>query len=104
MTAISQPNINQSIPSATSFTIGEDIRKENVTPSGTPASTKPINIGTAEQLQKGVRIPSNAAIMLPINVRLCPSTSFDFSGGKKLLTTAMMKIMKTSKNKILTES
>jgi hypothetical protein len=47
--------------------MGEEIRKENVTPSGTPASTKPINSGTAEQEQKGVTMPRSAASILPIN-------------------------------------
>ncbi len=45
-------------PSATSFTIGAAIRNEKVTPSGTPAETKPMNSGTAEQEQKGVTMPS----------------------------------------------
>ena len=48
--------------SATSLTIGAEIRKENVTPSGTPAWTKPMNSGTAEQEQNGVTMPSPAAM------------------------------------------
>ena len=39
---------------ATSFTIGAAMRKENVTPRGTPASTKPMKSGTAEHEQNGV--------------------------------------------------
>lgn len=35
-------------------TIGEEIRNENVTPSGSPALVKPINSGMDEQEQKGV--------------------------------------------------
>ena len=43
-------------------TIGEDIRKENVTPNGSPALVKPINSGIDEQEQKGVTVPSKAAM------------------------------------------
>jgi hypothetical protein len=45
--------------------MGAEIRKENVTPSGTPAVTNPMNIGTAEQEQKGVTIPRRAAKTFP---------------------------------------
>ena len=34
-------------------TIGDEIRKENVTPSGNPALVKPIKSGMDEQEQKG---------------------------------------------------
>ena len=44
-------------------TMGEEIRNENVTPSGSPALVKPINSGIDEQEQNGVTVPSNAAIM-----------------------------------------
>lgn len=60
-----QPNIANSMPSATSFTIGAEIRKEKVTPSGTPAETNPMNSGTAEQEQNGVTMTSDAASTLP---------------------------------------
>ena len=43
-------------------TIGEEIRKENVTPNGSPALVNPINSGMDEQEQNGVTVPSNAAI------------------------------------------
>lgn len=33
-------------------TNGEDIKKENVTPTGSPAFVNPMNIGIEEQLQK----------------------------------------------------
>ncbi len=49
---------------ATSLTMGAAIRKENVTPSGTPACTKPMNKGTAEHEQKGVTPPRDAAMIL----------------------------------------
>lgn len=43
--------------------MGEDIKKEKVTPSGKPALVNPINKGMLEQEQKGVTVPSNADIM-----------------------------------------
>ena len=46
---------------ATSFTSGEVIRKANVTPSGIPPFTKPINKGIDEQLQNGVTAPNRDA-------------------------------------------
>ena len=45
-------------------TIGEEIRKEKVTPNGSPALVKPMNRGMEEQEQKGVTVPSSAAIVL----------------------------------------
>ena len=45
----------------TSLTRGEAIRKENVIPSGIPVSKNPINMGTAEHEQNGVRIPKKPA-------------------------------------------
>ena len=44
-------------------TIGEEIRNENVTPSGNPALVKPMNSGIEEQEQNGVTVPSKAAII-----------------------------------------
>ena len=43
-------------------TIGEEIKKEKVTPKGKPALVKPINSGMDEQEQNGVTVPSRAAI------------------------------------------
>ena len=43
-------------------TIGDEIRNENVTPSGSPALVKPINNGIEEHEQNGVTVPSRAAI------------------------------------------
>ena len=54
---------------ATSLTIGAEMRNENVTPRGTPAVTKPMNSGTAEHEQNGVTIPRSAARTLPGNSR-----------------------------------
>ena len=56
-----QPNSPKSSVSAISFTIGAAMRNENVTPSGTPACTKPRKSGTAEQEQNGVTTPRLAA-------------------------------------------
>lgn len=50
--------------------------------SGTPAETKPTNIGTAEQEQNGVTMPSDAAAMLPNPSRLPASTARVCSGEK----------------------
>jgi hypothetical protein len=44
-------------------TIGEEIRKENVTPSGSPALVNPINSGIDEHEQNGVTVPSNAPMI-----------------------------------------
>ena len=44
-------------------TIGEEIRNENVTPSGRPALVKPMNRGMDEQLQNGVTVPRSAATL-----------------------------------------
>ena len=44
--------------------MGAAIRNEKVTPNGTPACTKPMNSGTAEQEQNGVTMPNVAAITL----------------------------------------
>jgi hypothetical protein len=41
-------------------TIGDEIKKENVTPKGKPAVVKPIKIGILEQLQNGVTVPISA--------------------------------------------
>ena len=46
---------------ATSLIMGLAIRNEKVTPSGMPASTKPMNSGTEEQEQNGVTAPSETA-------------------------------------------
>ena len=62
MNATLQPKMLISRTSEPRSTIGEEIRKEKVTPSGKPALVKPINSGIDEQEQKGVTVPSNAAI------------------------------------------
>src|SRR5512146_81003 len=78
---------------ATSLTMGEEIRNEKVTPSGTPDSTKPMKSGTAEQEQKGVTIPSKAARTLPSPWRLPPRRARVRSGLKKVRTIEIKKII-----------
>ena len=63
-------------------TIGEEIRKEKVTPTGSPALVKPINSGMEEQEQKGVTVPSRAARILAHNPRNRPRIRRVRSGGK----------------------
>ena len=77
-----QPSSPKSSTSATSFTIGAEIRNEKVTPSGTPVVTNPMNSGTAEQEQKGVTMPSSAASTLPADSRLPARTRRVRSGVK----------------------
>jgi hypothetical protein len=62
--------------------MGDEIRKEKVTPRGTPASTNPIKSGTAEQEQNGVTMPRSAARILLINSFLCERMRLVRSGGK----------------------
>ncbi len=57
--AILKPNRPTSSTTATSLTSGEAIRNDSVTPSGTPAATKPMNAGTAEHEQNGVATPES---------------------------------------------
>ena len=82
--AIFQPNMPNSMTSATSLTIGAEIRKDSVTPSGMPDSTKPMNSGTAEHEQKGVITPSSAASPLPTPARRPPSQRRVCSGEMKV--------------------
>ena len=75
------------------MTIGELMRKAKVTPSGMPASTKPMKSGTAEQEQNGVTMPNEAAAAEPATVPRPASADRTFSGGKKpriSVTTVMM--------------
>ena len=60
------------------------IRKEKVTPSGTPADKKPINNGTAEQEQNGVTMPKLAAKLFPTPRRLPANKERVRSGEKKV--------------------
>ena len=63
-------------------TMGEEIRKEKVTPRGRPALVKPINSGMEEQEQKGVTVPSRAAMQLAPMPWKRPRIFLVRSGGK----------------------
>src|SRR5450759_4453269 len=90
------PNIPYRRITATSLIIGEEIRKENVTPRGTPDSTKPRNNGIAEHEQKGVTMPNAAAITFPVKVFFPSSALRVRSGVKKVLIIPTKKIMSAS--------
>jgi hypothetical protein len=83
-----------------SLIIGEATKKEKVTPSGTPASTKPKNNGIALQEQKGVIIPNVAARKLPKYLLFLDKMLRIFSGGKNDLIIETIKIITESKMKI----
>ena len=79
------------------YTIGEEIRNENVTPSGSPTLVKPINNGMDEQEQKGVTVPSKADMTYthrcrgtgPISVYCVPTeSSFECRRSQKSESTA----------------
>jgi len=94
----------QSIIRATSLIIGEDTRKENVAPKGTPASIKPRKSGMALQEQKGVTIPKTAASILPVCLCLWLKMERVFSGEKKLRMKETVKMIAQSKRNIFTVS
>ena len=81
--------------------MGAAIRKEKVTPSGTPAERKPMNSGTAEQEQKGVTMPRLAARALPTPSRRPASRARVRSGAKKVWITPMTKTMPVSRSSTL---
>ena len=95
------PNMPNSITTATSLTSGEAIRKDRVTPSGTPAETKPMNAGTAEHEQNGVATPSVAASTLPTPSRLPPRSARVRSTDMNERSTATAKTMPASSSTIL---
>ena len=61
-------------------TIGDEIKKENVTPSGSPALVNPMKSGIDEHEQNGVTVPNNAAIIFAFSPRNRPSIFFVLSG------------------------
>src|SRR5450759_4839170 len=87
------PNIPYRRTTATSLIMGDEIRNENVTPSGTPASTNPRNNGIAEHEQNGVTIPNAAAITLPVKVFFPSSALRVRSGVKYVLIIPTKKII-----------
>jgi hypothetical protein len=99
-----QPNRPNSSTIATSFTIGDAMRKLRVTPRGTPAATKPMNTGTAEHEQNGVTTPSPAAATLPTPSRRPPSRARVRSTDMKLRNTVTRKITPVSSRTILLTS
>ena len=101
MKATFHPNIPNNRITATSLIIGAAIKKEKVTPSGIPDSTKPRNRGMAEHEQKGVTIPSREASMFPVKSDF-PSNAFRVrSGVKKLLMIPTTKMIRTRSSKTL---
>ena len=60
----------------------QDIKKENVTPSGKPALVNPINKGMEEHEQNGVTVPKRAAIIFAPIPRNLPNIFLVLSGGK----------------------
>ena len=62
MIATLEPKILISKTRLPKSTIGDEIKKENVTPNGSPALVNPIKSGIDEHEQNGVTVPSNAAI------------------------------------------
>ncbi len=68
--------------SATSFMTGDEMRKANVTASGSPDSTKPMKSGTAEHEQNGVTTPKSAARTVPANSPLPTSAALTRCGEK----------------------
>jgi len=86
------------------LTIGAAMRNENVTPSGMPASTKPMKSGTAEQLQNGVAMPRHAAMTLPVASRRPRSRARVRSGLKNERTMPMPKTTIASSRRTFTVS
>jgi hypothetical protein len=76
--------------------MGDEIRNENVTPSGTPDSTKPRNKGIAEQEQNGVTMPKVDAITFPVKVFFPSSALRVRSGVKYVLMIPTKKIISVS--------
>jgi|GEM_PF-3084136 len=76
------PKILISSISEPKSTIGEEIKNENVTPTGRPALENPMNSGMDEQEQKGVTVPSSAAIQFAPTPRKRPNIFLLRSGGK----------------------
>ena len=60
-----QPKSPKRSTSATSLIMGAAMRKEKVTPRGTPVVTNPMKSGTAEQEQNGVTTPRSEPSTLP---------------------------------------
>lgn len=75
------------------------MRNENVTPSGTPAVTKPMNSGTAEHEQNGVATPSSAAKTFAAPSRFPESSRRERSGvtNERRMPTAKTTAVRSSR-------
>ena len=82
ITANPLPKNDISISMEAISTIGEEIKKANVIPRGSPARVKPIKIGMLEQEQKGVTVPRSAAITAPFTPVKPVRMRLVLSGGK----------------------
>lgn len=82
MTATFAPKILISNTRLPKSTIGEEIRKEKVTPSGSPALVKPIKSGIELQEQKGVTVPKSAETILAVIPLNLERILLLLSGGK----------------------
>jgi hypothetical protein len=102
--AIRTPKILISSTRLPRSTIGDEIRKENVTPSGNPALVNPINIGMDEHEQNGVTVPSKAPTIFAPIPRNFPMSFLLRSGGKKLWIYEITKISKHRKIEIFITS
>lgn len=85
-------------------TRGEEIRKENVVPIGSPALVNPMNRGIEEQEQKGVIVPSSVASIFAVIPEKFLNISLARSGGKKLCIYEIIKISADSRISIFTTS
>jgi hypothetical protein len=81
--------------------MGEETKKENVAPKGTPASMNPKNNAMALQEQNGVTIPNKAAKTLLVYFPFEERIFLIFSGGRKERIIDTVKIIKQSKINIL---
>ena len=82
MTATLAPKILIRSTKLPRSTIGDEMRNENVTPSGSPAPVNPMKSGIEEHEQKGVTVPSKAAIQLAPMPWNLPIILLLLSGGK----------------------
>ena len=63
-------------------TSGDEMRNENVVPSGSPALVKPMNSGIDEHEQNGVIVPSSAPASRALTPLMLPRMRRVRSGGK----------------------
>ena len=63
-------------------TMGDEIKNENVAPSGSPALVNPMNSGIDEQEQNGVTVPNRAEMIFVQIPRKRPKIRLLRSGGK----------------------